>query len=185
VGVYSVALLTWGCALVGGFGLLIRYEATASQTGSPQAAESTVFRDGNVFSVVIGLHPHCPCSRATVAELLKIYSHVPEKTKITALVFKPKTEADSWIECVSLSTLQKMNATIVVDTDGERATSLGLNTSGQIQIYSPQGKLLYNGGITGARGHAGDNIGEGKALALLRGEIKFAESAPTFGCSIK
>jgi hypothetical protein len=185
VGVYSAAVLTWGCVLAGGFGLLIRYEATPAQTGAPPAGENATFRDGKSFSVVIGLHPHCPCSRATVAELLKIYSHVPDKTKITALVFKPGSEPDSWIECVSLSTLQKMNATIVVDTDGGRAAALGLNTSGQIQIYSPQGKLLYNGGITGARGHAGDNIGESRALALIREEIQSAESAPTFGCSIK
>lgn len=182
---FGAVLLAWAGLLGAGFALLQRYESTAAHSAPAPAVENPLFRDGKLFSLVIALHPHCPCSRATVGELVKIYSHAPDKAKITVLAFKPLDEPDSWIESSALRTLEKLSPHVVIDTNGVMATSLSLNTSGQIQLYSPEGKLLYNGGITAARGHSGDNAGESTVLSLLRNEITTAANAPTFGCSIQ
>jgi len=51
-------------------------------------------------------------------------------------------------------------------------------------IYNPQGQLLFNGGITTARGQEGDNPGLNSAkLALLTSPSTISQT-PIFGRSI-
>ena len=53
------------------------------------------------------------------------------------------------------------------DDDGAEARRFGAETSGQTLLYDEHGALLFSGGITGARGHAGDNAGRASLVALL------------------
>jgi hypothetical protein len=182
--VIPLILLGWGGLLAAGFGLLMLYEATAAIGGKLPAVVDSQFANWDHASLVLALHPHCPCSRATVQQLEKILSRAPVSAELTVLVFKPKDEPDSWIESSTVSSLKKFQTKLIVDGDGMKAQRLGLNASGQVQVYSASGALLYNGGITAGRGHGGDNIGAQTVLELLRGERVDAQSAPVFGCSI-
>jgi hypothetical protein len=181
--VVPLIVLAWVGLLAGSFGYLMRYEATPALGTNPSATNSQ-FANFTHFSLVMGLHPHCPCSRATVEELAKILSRAPESVKLTVFAFKPKDEPDSWIEGSTVSSLKKFKARIVVDEEGTEAQRLGLATSGQVQVFSSAGVLLYNGGITAGRGHGGDNIGAQTVLELLRDGKSEGRSAPVFGCSI-
>lgn len=176
-------VLAWLGLMAGGFAFLLTYEATPAFAESAPV-NNNAFRDENHLSLVLALHPHCPCSRATVGELEKIYSHTANEIKITVLTFKPADEPDSWIESSTTRAIAKMNAKVVIDTDGATARQLGLTTSGQVQLYGRDGQLLYNGGITSGRGHAGDNQGEEAVLALIRDASQSQKSLPTFGCSL-
>ncbi|MGV3532806.1 MAG: hypothetical protein ACO1QR_10585 [Chthoniobacteraceae bacterium] len=71
------------------------------------------------------------------------------------------------------------------DPGGTIARSLGAQTSGQVLLFDRGGALVFHGGITAARGHAGDNPGRTAILALLAGKRSAAPiSTPVFGCAL-
>jgi hypothetical protein len=52
-------------------------------------------------------------------------------------------------------------------------------------LYDRHGILLFSGGVTGVRGHAGDNIGEERLVALVKGEGTDRRDSPVFGCALE
>lgn len=177
-----LVVIAWVGLMAGGFAALSRYEVAPGQTG--QAPVQSERFQGSQPSLVIALHPKCPCSRATLEELEKIYSRASQKFSISAFVFKPKGESESWTHTATVERVRKLGGAICVDNDGVEAEKLGLTTSGQILLYSMEGRLLYNGGITSARGHSGDNLGEQTVLDLLKDGQAAISSAPVFGCPL-
>jgi hypothetical protein len=181
----GVAILAlWAVLLVGGFRGLLQYETTSTPF-RPAPSTDDRFPAAGKPSLIIALHPKCPCSRASVAELVKIYSHATNQFKITVLAYKPSSEPNSWVESDSLRSIRDLNPEIIIDRDGAEASRLGMTTSGQVIVYDRSGHLVFNGGITGSRGHQGDNVGEQTVLAEINGVRDGRNSsAPVFGCSI-
>jgi len=70
------------------------------------------------------------------------------------------------------------------DDDGVEAARFGAATSGQVILYDRDGRLLFSGGITASRGHAGDNDGRDAIVSLLGGGRGTRHSSPVFGCSL-
>ena len=66
---------------------------------------------------------------------------------------------------------------------GEGA-ALWAETSGYVVVYSPSGELLFHGGITAGRGHAGDNSGEQAILSLLSTHEAPTRQTRVFGCAL-
>jgi hypothetical protein len=73
---------------------------------------------------------------------------------------------------------------IVADEDGREAERFGAVTSGQTFLYDASGALLFSGGITGSRGHAGNNAGRASIVALLNRAPAVSASTNVFGCSL-
>ncbi len=71
------------------------------------------------------------------------------------------------------------------DIQGREALRFGAATSGQTLLYDASGRLLFSGGITPARGHAGDNDGSDALLELLSGGSGRHHQTPVFGCSLR
>jgi hypothetical protein len=181
----AIAILAlWAVLLVGGFRGLLQHE-TASTPFSAAPARDLKFGTDGKTALIMALHPKCPCSRASVSELTKLYSHATKPLKIIVLAYKPAKEPDEWIESHALRSIRSLHAEIVIDADGEEAKRLGMTTSGQIIVYDAEGNLVFDGGITGSRAHEGDNLGEQLALAQINGHAtERLSSAPVFGCSI-
>jgi hypothetical protein len=70
------------------------------------------------------------------------------------------------------------------DRDGAKAKSFGAETSGDVIAYGNDGRLLFHGGLTAARGHEGDSFGRQRLLAVLRGETPDRRDSPVFGCNL-
>jgi hypothetical protein len=70
------------------------------------------------------------------------------------------------------------------DADGLLMRRLGLTTSGHVLVYADGGHLLYSGGITGSRGHEGDNDGESAVIAAIQSGRPADRSIPTYGCGL-
>jgi hypothetical protein len=51
-------------------------------------------------------------------------------------------------------------------------------------MYDRDGRLLFQGGITISRGHAGDNPGRSALVALLNHELVSEVETPVYGCSL-
>ena len=59
-----------------------------------------------------------------------------------------------------------------------------VTTSGQTLLFNDQGKLLFSGGITYARGHSGDNAGQAAIESFLAGQDPGYHQTSTYGCPI-
>ena len=68
------------------------------------------------------------------------------------------------------------------DPDGVEAARFGAMTSGHAVVYDPNGRRVFSGGITGSRGHAGENAGRTAILTLVNGENPAKADLPVFGC---
>ena len=70
------------------------------------------------------------------------------------------------------------------DDDGAEARRFGVETSGQTLLYDARGALIFSGGITGSRGHAGENAGAAALAALLTRGAAAQRGADVFGCPL-
>ena len=76
-------------------------------------------------------------------------------------------------------------AQVLRDAGGVEAARFQAATSGQTLLYSAEGDLLFNGGITSARGHAGDNFGKSAIISLVNGGRAEHAETPVFGCTLE
>ena len=80
---------------------------------------------------------------------------------------------------------QRISGVVVrADEGGLETRHFRVGTSGQTLLYSSDGRLLFNGGVTGSRGHAGDNHGSDAVLSLLLDGRSEAPKTVVFGCSL-
>ncbi len=138
------------------------------------------------FALVMFVHPQCPCSRASIAELAGILAHEGRHTEAAVFFFAPAAEnrdwvhSDSWRDAAAIAGVR-----IFEDPEGAAAKRFGAFTSGETLLFGTNGRLAFHGGITSSRGHAGDSAGREAVLAILGGKTPELKSAPVFGCSIR
>jgi hypothetical protein len=73
---------------------------------------------------------------------------------------------------------------VIFDPDGVEARRFGAETSGHTLLFAGDGRLLFSGGITASRGHAGDNAGESVIVALVNNQTPALTRTLVFGCSL-
>ena len=71
---------------------------------------------------------------------------------------------------------------VLPDENGVDATVFDAATSGQTLLYDADGRLIFSGGMTGARGHSGDNAGRTALTALLTDGRSATSQTSVFGC---
>ncbi len=130
-------------------------------------------------------HPHCPCTRASVGELALLMAQTQGKAAAYVLFLKLPDFTEEWEKTdLWYSAANIPGVTVLEDEDGAEAKLFNASTSGQTLLYDADGKLLFSGGITGARGHSGDNAGRGAIVSLLNeGKAEQTETA-VFGCPL-
>jgi hypothetical protein len=89
-------------------------------------------------------------------------------------------QTDLWKTAESIPGVQ-----VVRDIDGIEARRFGATTSGETILYSQRGERLFSGGITSARGHAGDNAGRTAIEAYLKNGSSDFSQTPVFGCPLE
>lgn len=176
--------------LVGGTGMMTiwGYENAPGIAGTPPArwpADTQITRSPDRPTLVMLAHPHCPCTRASIGELAFVMARTQGRVKAYVLFLQPTDfpadwpKTDLWQSAAGIP-----GVTVVGDTDGIEARTFGALTSGQTVLYNAQGHLLFNGGITGARGHSGDNPGRRSIVSLLAKEEAAQKQTPVFGCPL-
>ena len=185
---WLIACVLWCGVIAFGYASLLRYSfGVGNASPAPRTIPSSLAGFGTAGrpQLFVALHPRCPCSRATVRELAKILTRAANATETTVFMYKPGKESDSWMDGVLLQECRRMNCQIRPDPNGQLAASLGSFTSGRVVLYDGHGKLRYHGGITGSRGHEGDNAGERAVIEILQGRRESQKSLPVFGCAIE
>jgi len=182
-----VPVVIWLLSIVGGFGYLSFHAAAPGLgAGAPPTwpAAAALTRRAERDALVVVLHPECPCSRATVAELARLMARVGDRVDVHVLFVRPaglaRDPADSplWKSVAAIP-----NVDLRVDNGGVIAARFGAVTSGQVLLYDVKGSLLFAGGITSSRGHEGDNDGLDTLEGAIRGASGHA-TASVFGCSL-
>jgi hypothetical protein len=183
------AAAIWISVVVGGLAWLGGKANTPGKASTPPSqwpAATTVRLDAGRATLVMFLHPYCPCSRATIEELNGLMAHCNGKITVYALFLKPKGVTDAWVHTDlwrSAEAIPGVHA--IADDGGLEAQRFGAKTSGQTFLYGLKGNLLFRGGITAARGHSGDNAGRDAIQALLvGGSSRRNVTTPVFGCSL-
>ena len=183
----ALAAVLW-CATVGIAYQKVRlFETTpgraADSTGAWPAA-SRLPRQGGKWTLVMLVHPHCSCSRASVKELEEIVDHAPASLQTFVVFYRPHDAAPGWERTDVVDAASHLHrARIVIDDDGREARVFGGFTSGQTYLYDADGGLRFAGGITSLRGHAGRNSGSVEVINIASTRAGKG-THPVFGCAI-
>jgi hypothetical protein len=136
-------------------------------------------------TLVFLAHPQCTCTRASLDELAEILARARTKPRTYILFLKPSSVDDGWEQTdLWRRATQLPGARVVRDDDGTQARRFGVETSGQTLLYDQRGTLVFSGGITGSRGHAGENAGEIAIISLLTDGHPDRRASNVFGCPL-
>jgi hypothetical protein len=178
----------WVAALAFGIRTLMSYETLPGAVGVvtkswPEAVK--IPRPAGRPTLVMLAHPQCPCTRASVAELNKIMAQLQGKLSAHVLFLKPQGAPPGWDNSdLRRSAARIPGVTVLSDVDGMEAQKFGAETSGHTFLYDGKGNLLFSGGITQSRGHAGDNAGENAIISLVNNGHAARARSLVFGCSL-
>ena len=182
----ATAAVLWVAAVGFGMRTLLRYESTPgvlADAGQMWPAGSTLRRTPGQPTLVVLAHPQCVCTRASLSELNVVMQRFHGRLTAYVLYVQPHEMPESWAQSDSWRSARDIPGVVVmVDLDGAEAKRFHGYTSGQTLVYDADGRLLYNGGLTAARGHEGDNAGRRAVIALLNGEARGPLVHNVFGC---
>lgn len=180
--------VAWIAAVAFGLRVLLRYESTPGRVGVVGAswpATSSIPHPGPNPTLVMLAHPHCPCTRASIGELAQIMADTEGKLNAYVLFTTPSDAGTDWDDTgLRRSAAAIPGVTVFTDADGSEARRFGAETSGHTVLFDRGGALLFSGGITASRGHAGRNDGESAIIAAVHGKRSDRARTPVFGCSL-
>jgi hypothetical protein len=107
------------------------------------------------------------------------------KVDAYVLFLKPRQSGTDWEDTdLRRSAAAIPSVTVLSDVDGVEARRFGAETSGHTLLFNRDGRLLFSGGITEFRGHAGDNAGERAIESLVNGQVAARTATSVFGCAL-
>ena len=186
--VFVAALSLWTATVSYGVASLLVYDTRPGLAATAPAFHSQgegqeSFVGGKPFMQVF-LHPHCPCSLATVQQLETLLANGPE-IECRVYVVIPPEAGPGWENTSLLQRVQSIpGVRVKFDFGGVEAKRFGVATSGQVLLYERDRSLTFSGGITVSRGHSGESLGARAILALLAGRSTVAAVAPVYGCPL-
>ena len=182
-----IVVAVWAAFVVAGMAALQIYKTTPGAiAAAPRTwpAASALPRNGRATLVMLS-HPRCPCTRASLAELQSLLADYREPLTAYILFIQPRGTGYEWTNTDLWRTASHIDGVhAILDKDAVEADRFQGLTSGQVVLYDADGTLRFSGGITGARGHVGDNLGARRLLAILRGEAADRADSPVFGCPL-
>jgi hypothetical protein len=152
--------------------------------------DTRLARNKSGDSLLVFVHPHCPCTQATIVELERLLSSFQstgrlDRLELWVVAAIPRRAPKEWsFTSLIERSLRLPNAKLCLDDGGTEASRFAALTSGTVMLYSPGGRLRYAGGVTVARGHAGANAGIRALARLLTGESGSTSAVPALGCRL-
>ena len=184
-----LCLTIWFAGALVGFNQLDGYANTPGLKGK----NANVWPRGTILNpdlkkptFVMFLHPHCPCSGASVHSLFDVMRENGSRAKYYVVFVRPRGVAPQWEQSETYKKCkQNAEITTIVDDGGIEAAKFGALTSGQTYIYCSKLELTFSGGITSARGM--EEVGPERQLIVkaLNGQNARAQHSAVFGCSLQ
>ena len=181
-------IAVWGIGVLLGMTSLMRYQMTpAAHAAAPGHWPANVSFSPSPLhpTLIMTLHPRCPCSRASLHELEQIMAHSAGRLEAHVLFVIPQNAPSDWRDGDLWGIAQSIpDVTVSIDKGGHDASAFGATTSGQVMVYDIAGELRFSGGITDGRGHEGDNDGMFSVLDIVRLGGSRIVTTPVYGCSL-
>jgi hypothetical protein len=185
--VITLAAILWAATVAAAYRAIRQFESTPGPAAiAPVSwpARSAIEPRRGEWTLVMLVHPHCSCSRASIKELEAVLEKAPRSVQPYVLVYRPHEYAAGWERTdVYTSATRLRRARVIIDEDGREARLFGGFTSGQTFLYDGYGKLRFEGGITSLRGHAGLNSGRAGVIRIASTQSGTG-THPVFGCAI-
>ena len=182
------AVFVWTCVIASGSLYGLFHETTPGITvpASPRWPHGTACRlSKSKPTLVMFLHPRCPCSHASLAELQFVLNRCARRVAAQAVFFRPQASTDEWVKTRLWEEAGQIpGLTRRIDPDGAERSRFGASLSGEVFVYHPDGGLAFRGGITASRGHAGENLGSLGLVAFLSRQAPLRPTTPVFGCEL-
>lgn len=148
--------------------------------GAGSASERKLGGSTAAPQLLVVLHSQCPCSVATVENLIDLPPSVRSRLKLH-LVF---TGPDPQNSIVKTRAEALANVEREYLNEAEVFKTYGARTSGQAFLYDVRGKLVFSGGLTDSRGSEGDSAGMSAIRETVSGR-KCTAHAPVYGCAVQ
>ncbi len=170
--------------------LALRHEAyfpaPEMAIGPTFPVNSLLALDSHRPTLMLFVHPQCPCTKATFDELDELRLQTNDRLAVTIVFTIPANVPTGWEKGELLTMAEKMQGIhVVLDPGGSLAGEFHVLGSGHVLVYSSAGRLLFSGGITPSRGHEGDSAGRSAIVQLTKGPAPpKAIREPVFGCTL-
>jgi len=178
----------WFSLACAGMAILWHYSTTPGKEGDPPKqwpSSSALQREPGTSTIVIFMHPKCPCSRASLEELSGLLAHSARRLLAYVVFLRPPGENNSWTHTDLWYSASKLpDVRVVNDIEGRETRLFHAAVSGATVVYDASGKLTFHGGITGARGHSGDNPGRSAVESYAQSGTATLTRTPVFGCPL-
>jgi hypothetical protein len=178
----------WGASCVFGVGALASYTANAGAAPAARVVwpgDSAVPRATERPTLVLLAHPRCTCTRATLEELHKLVARHGDRVSVHVLFERPQGAPASFSDSDLYDAARRIpGADVRWDDEGREAARFGAYTSGTALLYGEDGALLFAGGLTGSRGHVGDNLGSARVASLLETGRADQATSDVYGCEL-
>ena len=181
-------LVLWAAAISAGVYVIHLYSFTSAEVVAaaekwPAVNELPVAP--GTATLVIFVHPGCPCTRASVKELSRIMTRCEGKVSTFVVLLKYDGMADDLGKTdISDAASAIPGVRVVADERHEMAERFGASCSGETFLYDVNGRLAFQGGITPSRGHSGDSAGQDAVVSMLTGGAIHPTRTPVYGCSL-
>jgi hypothetical protein len=179
--------LLWAATVAAAFGLLWSYKLRPGEIGGTPSlwpSESRIPRRPGRATLVLFAHPKCPCTRASLAELARLMSRLGDRVSADVVFLRPPGVGTDWDQTDLWESASVIPGVTAVRDDGAETARFQAETSGLAVLYDAQGRLLFRGGITSARGHEGDSFGARRIVSFVRTGTADRGDAPVFGCAL-
>jgi hypothetical protein len=183
---FGLSLIAWGGVLATGLAILGSYKAEPGPSGQPPPhwpRGSAIPRPHSRPALLLFAHPHCPCTRASLEELIALMTRTRGLADVYVVFSAPPGSPSSWERTATWDYAASIpGIRRVRDSGAAEAMRFGALTSGHVLLYDANAALLFSGGITASRGHVGENPGRSAIVTLLSGQRSTRGRTPTFGC---
>ena len=184
----TLLLISWAALLVGWLGYLQYYAVTPGVGDHADvrwpAGTSLRVTPGRP-ALVVFLHPACPCSPVSLAEYGRLAERLGDRADLRAVFVRPPGVPPGWERTALWSACAVLpRVTVVLDEGGQEARRFGVATSGCTLLYDERGRLVFSGGITPGRGHAGQSAGSAAIVRWFESADAPAAATPVFGCPL-
>jgi hypothetical protein len=184
----AVSVAAWVVVLVGGMFMTTDRDTRPGPSGAAPSdwpADTALALASDRSSVFLFAHPECPCTRASLRELERVVARTRELANVQVVLCVPAGAPADFAQTDLKKQAESIRGVSVwIDVASLEARRFGARTSGEVLAFGPDGVLRFHGGITGSRGHEGDNAGSSALLAAVREAPASASSSPVFGCAL-
>jgi hypothetical protein len=173
-----------------GLAAIVNFDQTAgavSEVPLQWPASTPLGHPGAHGSLVVFVHPNCSCTVATLHELATLGANRKSQAErpSTTIVFYRPAHSNWQAGKLWNSALQDIpGVKNVWDDGGREASRFGARTSGYAVLYGRRGNLLFKGGVTGSRGHEGDNLGIEELRTAMDTGRPASRTSLVFGCDL-